>query len=95
MIKVIAKMSIKEDKVEGLINSILGSVEETRKEAGCMEYNLFQDVNIRNEFTFVEEWDSPEALKSHMNSKHFQEMISKLTEIMNKEMEVSVCTQVL
>ena len=95
MIKVIAKMIIKEDKVEGLINSIAGLVEETRKEAGCIEYNLFQDVNIKNQFTFIEEWDSPEALKSHMSSKHFQEMIPKLTEIMEREMEVSVCTQAL
>jgi len=95
MIKVIAKMMIQEDQVEGFTNNFISLVEKARKEEGCLEYNLYRDVNIKNQFNLIEEWDSPEALQSHMQSKHFQEMISELNQIMEQGTEVSVCTQVL
>jgi quinol monooxygenase YgiN len=95
MVKVIAKATIKEDKVEGFKSSISELVAETRKEDGCLSYQLFQDVKDKKVLTFIEEWDSMEALERHMNSKHFQEALPKIAAIQEKEMELSVCTLVI
>lgn len=95
MIKVIAKITIKEDMVDTLKSIISELVAETRKEAGCIIYQLFQDVNNKKVFAFIEEWESPEALQNHMNSKHFQEAIPKMSEIQEKDMEVNICTLVI
>lgn len=95
LIKVIAKMVIKEDKVEEFKNIVKELVAETRKEEGCMIYELFQDVNNKNELSFVEEWESSEALQKHMNSKHFQEALPKFAEIQEKKPEISICTLVM
>jgi len=95
MIKVIAKLTIKEGKVEEFKSSIPELVAETRKEDGCHSYQLFQEVKNKNVLTFVEDWESMEALQKHMNSKHFQEVMPKLTELQEKEMELSICTLVI
>ncbi|MDO0823431.1 putative quinol monooxygenase [Desulfosporosinus nitroreducens] len=95
MIKVIAKLTIKEDKIEELKSIIPELVAETRKEDGCLSYQLFQDVKNKKMLSFVEDWVSNEALQRHMNSKHFQEAMPKIAELQEKEMELSVCTLVI
>ena len=95
MIKVIAKLTIKEDKIEELMSIIPELVAETRKEDGCISYQLFQDVKNKKMLSFVEDWESNEALQRHMKSKHFQEAMPKIAELQEKEMELSVCTLVI
>ncbi|MCO1601876.1 putative quinol monooxygenase [Desulfosporosinus nitroreducens] len=95
MIKVIAKLTIKEDKIEELKSIIPELVAETRKEDGCLSYQLFQDVKNKKMLSFVEDWVSNEALQRHINSKHFQEAMPKIAELQEKEMELSVCTLVI
>ncbi|HEY8908721.1 MAG TPA: putative quinol monooxygenase [Desulfosporosinus sp.] len=95
MIKVTAKMVIKDDMAEELKSSVLELVAETRKEAGCLVYQLFQDVNNQKVFTFVEEWESTEALEKHLNSKHFKEAGPKLAKVLEKDMEINVYTLVM
>lgn len=95
MIKVVAKATVKEDQIEVFKNSVQELVAETRKESGCIVYQLFQDVNNKNVLTFVEEWENMEALQKHMNSKHFQAAIPVLTALQEKDMEVSVSTLVI
>lgn len=92
MIKVIAKITVKENSIDVFKEDAFKLVGETRKEFGCMSYQLYSDVNIKNEFTFVEEWMSPDALQNHMKAAHFQEAMSKFAELSEKEMDISVCT---
>lgn len=95
MIKVIAKLTIKEDKVEEFKRIVPELIAETRKEDGCLGYQLFQDLKNIKVLTFIEDWGSMEALQKHMGSKHFQETMPKITELQEKEMELSVSTLVI
>lgn len=56
-----------EDVVRAALESF---VEPTRKENGCLRYDLFQDVSDPLKFTFIEEWSSPAALERHSKSAH-------------------------
>lgn len=42
----------------------------TRLEAGCIRYDLFVDLDDPTKFTFIEEWESREALEKHGQSAH-------------------------
>lgn len=95
MIKVIAKLTIKEDMIELFKNSVTELIAETRKEAGCIQYQLFQDINNKKVLSFVEEWESMETLQMHMKSKHFLETVPKLAELEEKESEIMVSTLVI
>src|SRR5437588_8423589 len=39
--------------------------EESRKDAGCQQFEIFQSVFDPDKFALLELWDSPEALADH------------------------------
>ncbi|MGH4117678.1 putative quinol monooxygenase [Clostridium sp.] len=90
MITIVAKNTIKQSKVlefkllaEKLIN-------ESRKEIGCMSYNLYEDSNNFNILTFIEEWESEEAINLHNNSEHFTSIVPKFAELKESQSEMNL-----
>lgn len=49
-----------------------------RAEAGCLSYRLYEDTELENEFVFVEEWESSEALQQHFATTHIGEFIQAI-----------------
>jgi quinol monooxygenase YgiN len=71
MITVIATIFAAKGK-EALIRDVLQRlIPTTREEDGCIEYDLYEDVDVAGEFTFFEKWTSREALDSHLKTEHF------------------------
>lgn len=79
IIVVIAKVEAKQDQLELVKSEALKLIEPTRKEPGCIEYNLQQDSENPEVFIFVERWESKELLSAHLESKHLQHFV-KATE---------------
>jgi len=75
VVKVVAKSEIKDGQIEAYQKLSAELVHETRKERGCVSYELFQDVQHHNIFTFIEAWENQDALDRHMKSAHFQRII--------------------
>jgi quinol monooxygenase YgiN len=71
MIYVIAKITIKEGCLPELIKAVTPALEATRKEKGCIYYNLSQDVQQPLTLTFTECWETREALTAHFTAPHF------------------------
>ncbi len=95
MIKVVAKNYIKEDKTEEFLALSKILIQETNsKDAGCIEYNLFKDSKESNVYTFIEAWESYEALNQHMKAKHFLELVPQLGEMAEKPGETAVYTEI-
>ncbi|GLC31886.1 putative quinol monooxygenase [Clostridium omnivorum] len=78
MITIVAKSEIKEGKVEEFIALAEKLINESRKEAGCISYYLNQDINNSNVLTFMEEWESKEAIALHNNSEHYKTIVPML-----------------
>ena len=94
MVKVIAKFFVKEDKVEEFLKLASVLVEESRKEAGCVRYNLLQDVSNPQTLIMVEEWESAKILKTHMASAHFTSIIPEMSLLQFRKEEITVCKNV-
>ena len=94
MVKVIAKFFVKEDKVEEFLKLASVLVEESRKEEGCVSYNLLQDVSNPQTLIMVEEWESAKILKTHMASAHFTSIIPKMSLLQFQKEEITVCKNV-
>jgi quinol monooxygenase YgiN len=94
MITIIAKSIIKEGKVEEFKALTKELIDESRKEAGCISYNLNQDLNNKNVLTFIEEWESKEAIEIHNSSRHFTTIVPKLGELREKATEVNLYERV-
>ena len=56
---------------EGLVKTELTKlIENTRNEAGCLQYDLHQDNEDPCFFVFYENWESRELWQKHMNAPH-------------------------
>ncbi|MEP6917886.1 MAG: putative quinol monooxygenase [Acidobacteriota bacterium] len=67
---VIANIRAKPEHADDVLQVLLGYIELTRAEQGCLVYDLFQDVADPTHFTFVEEWSDVAALEAHSRSAH-------------------------
>lgn len=70
-VTVIAMLVAKREAVESVRKELLELVEQTRKEQGCLEYRLHQNMEQPEAFFFYENWESQAALDQHVCSSHF------------------------
>lgn len=72
MITVVAKIRAKEESLEIVKNELLKLVGPTRKEAGCIDYQLYQDNQEPSVFVFYENWASAIDLEKHKDTDHYK-----------------------
>lgn len=70
-IVVLAKITPKKGCRDTIVEISQELIETTLSEEGNIEYQLLQSTDD-DTLTFVEKWESPEALQKHMASPHFQ-----------------------
>jgi quinol monooxygenase YgiN len=58
--------------------ALLGMVEPTRKEAGCLCYNLHRSKSDSAQFMFYEQWASKETLDAHGKTPRMKALGEKL-----------------
>jgi quinol monooxygenase YgiN len=95
MIKVVARMIVKEHHIEEFISCASELVSETRKEEGCIAYQLYQDVRNNKLLTFIEEYENQEAFDFHMKSGHFNKVFPKLVQFQEKEVDLNIYKLIL
>ena len=87
-LRVVAKIKARPNKVNELLSILSSLVEPTRKEPGCISYELLQNKEDPTDLAFIEEWQSDKALQSHFATKHFKEALTKLPNLVASEPNV-------
>ena len=87
-ILVLAKIQPKDGCQDTIIELANELIYETLQEEGNIEYRLLKSSE-NDELTFVEKWESPEALKKHMGSPHFLNFGEESEEFV-KNMDIQV-----
>lgn len=78
MLKLIAEDFIESDKVELVLPFYEELVEKTKKEIGCISYELYRDIKDPSHFIFIEEWRDVNALDAHVESEHFKRLVPQI-----------------
>jgi len=95
MIKIVAKQTVKQAKIDNFIALARKLAAQTRKsDAGCIRYELFQDVKELRTLTFIEEWENQNALDEHMRAGHFKEIFPQLAALCEKPGEINIYRKV-
>lgn len=76
MIVVIGRVQTDAERRSDLIRIGQAVAAASRAEDGCISYRLYEDTETANQFVFVEEWDSNEALQRHFATPHIAEFMS-------------------
>jgi quinol monooxygenase YgiN len=87
-IRVVARVVALPDQVEEVKSVLLGLIEPTRKEEGCIVYELLQNQADPTDFTFVEEWESQALLEAHLASAHIEEAKSQMDGLVAAEPDI-------
>ncbi len=80
-LRVVARIKARSDKVNAVRELLSGLIAPTRKEFGCVTYQLLQNRNDPTDFTFVEEWQSDSEFDAHLSSDHIIKALPKLVPI--------------
>ena len=70
MIVVTSKFKAKPGMRNKILELARPCVDATRKEKGCLRYELFVSSEDDVTLQFIEEWTEPDALRAHMKSPH-------------------------
>lgn len=70
MIYVIATLKLKPGTREKLLEPARVCIEETRKEEGCIAYDLLGSITDDDTMIFVEKWQSRADLTAHSRTSH-------------------------
>ena len=70
LLSVVAELVAKPGNEEEVRRHLLGFVEPTRKEEGCVQYDLHESIAEPGRFFFYENWTSDELLQKHLASPH-------------------------
>jgi quinol monooxygenase YgiN len=72
------------EKATAIIKSI---IDKTRKESGCMEFNLYEDLEDKKLYLY-EQWRDELSLKNHFTYDYTLEVIENLKSYLEKQTDV-------
>ena len=88
LIRIVAKVIANPDSVDQVRSILSDLVEPTRKESGCISYELLQNRTDPTDFTFVEEWATDAAIDAHLTTKHISDALTKLPGLISGEPDI-------
>ncbi len=66
----------KKDCIEEFKSLLKSTIEDTKKEEGCLMYDVFQTKNNLVEFIVIDSWEDEELLNKHYESEHYLHFIN-------------------
>lgn len=95
MIAVYASSQVIEANVDAYLALAKEIIAETRKENGCISYELVRGLEKREQFAFTEKWTDMDALNAHMKTPHFTSIVPKMGALTTGDMSVAISEVVL
>lgn len=89
-VSVVARSQAKPGKEDEVKREFLRLVAETRKEEGCINYDLHQLAGDRRVFMFYENWMSRGHLDRHAQSVHISAFRAKSKDLLASPTEITL-----
>jgi len=95
LLTVVAEMKAKPGREADLRNALLALIEPTRKEDGCVQYDLHVHTDDPGRFVFYENWASGEHLRRHAASPHLTAFVELAGDLLAEPMRVETYRRVV
>jgi quinol monooxygenase YgiN len=79
------------EKRTEMMQTLLSMIEPTRKEKGCLSYDVFFDTEGKTVFNLIEEWETGEDLEHHIRSERFSVLLGTKS-LLAKPLEMKIHT---
>jgi quinol monooxygenase YgiN len=94
MITVIAKLPIKEGKMEEVLGELKVLMAEVAKEEGTVLYSLNSEKAKPNTLVLVEQYKDKDAFNLHSSTPHFKEFFTKSAAFIGENPEIVVMREI-
>ena len=94
MLGVIAKLPIKEGKVDEVIDLVKTLMAEVANEKGTLAYTLNRDPSNPNGIIFMERYKDKAALDLHSSTPHFKAFFGNIKSLLAGKPEISVLEEI-
>nr|WP_321292079.1 putative quinol monooxygenase [uncultured Trichococcus sp.] len=78
MILINAEFYIKPEQKQQFLTEVTSLIKESRKEKGCIAYQLYQAIANEHDYVMIEKWESQQAIESHNEEPHLQEFAEEI-----------------
>jgi len=68
-------MNVIPEKQLEIMQTLLAMIEPTAKKAGCISFGVFCDIEDKNRFSLLGEWETREKLDHHIASHQFSVLL--------------------
>jgi quinol monooxygenase YgiN len=93
MIYVVATLALKPGSKPHILKPARACIAETRKEKGCISYDLLTSITDDDTMVFVERWETREDLTAHSKQPHLAvwrdasnpHLVSRIIEIVHPD----------
>jgi quinol monooxygenase YgiN len=93
-VTVVATFQARPGRENELKAALTALVEPTRKEAGCINYDLHQSPDDPTNFLFHENWASKAHLDAHLQSAHLKALLPRVPELAIAPPEIQIWNQI-
>jgi quinol monooxygenase YgiN len=94
MITLIAKLPIKEGKMEEALKEFKVLMAEVAKEEGTLLYSLNKEKANPNNLVVVEQYKDKDALNFHSSTAHFKEFFTKSAALLGGKPEITMMEEI-
>jgi quinol monooxygenase YgiN len=91
MIIVRITMTARPEKRKEVMQTLLSMIEPTLQEKGCLSYQVFQDIQDKNVFNLIKEWETREDLDLHLRSGRFGVLLGTKI-LLNEQQNIQIHT---
>ena len=90
MIVIVAKRILKQGVKEAYMETVKPLIDASRKEEGCISYDLFEDTKNPNVLAFIERWKDQAAIDFHGKTEHFTTIVPQLAKFSDEPSDVTL-----
>lgn len=94
MVHIMARITARPESAAAMSKLLAELVAASRKEDGCLHYELFQRADAAHVFQTVERWRDQAAVDAHMQSAHVAAAIAQGTPHFGAAPEIQAFNQV-
>ncbi len=89
-VTVVARLRAISGKEEELKKALLDLIAPSRKDPGCINYDLHQSSEHKSCFLFHENWETKELLDKHLSTSHLKAFMAKSTNLLAEPPQITL-----
>jgi quinol monooxygenase YgiN len=68
-------MNVLPEKQKEVLQTLLSLIQSPENEKGCLNYGIFRDIEDKNVFNLISEWETRQNLDHYMRSARFSVLL--------------------